>query len=110
MGAKEKEVSKDVWSSRQKSEEVFPKKHCHSQEDQKFNPALHGMVSEALGFRAWNGNWMDLDDWFQIWKLYTQSTYMPPSASALIFISKMPDQHSQFLTRQHAKEGWHVTG
>ena len=77
-------------------------------EDCRFNSALHGMITEALGFTPWNGDWMTLDDWFLTWKLYTQTTHLPPGPKSVIFISKMPETYSVFLRNKHLKEGWTV--
>ena len=77
-------------------------------EDCRFNPTLHGMVSEALGFSAWNGDWMESDDWFLTWKLYTHTTFLPPKPKAVIFISKMPETFSVFLRNKHLREDWSV--
>ena len=74
----------------------------------RFNSAIHGMVSEAMGFVPWKGDWMELEDWFLTWQLYTQSTSIPTGAKAVLFIGKMPVYYADFLRNKHLRENWKV--
>ena len=69
---------------------------------------VHQMVTDALKFDSWNGDWMELEDWYLTWKLYCEAGCpgINPQAKTVLFISKMPKNHAEFLRNKHLNEAW----
>ena len=34
---------------------------------------MHQMVSEALKFEAWDGDWLELEEWLMNWQMYIEA-------------------------------------
>jgi hypothetical protein len=67
------------------------------------------MMTEALDFEPWNGEWTELEDWLMTWTMYLRAACpgMSPLQRAVLFIRKMPKIHAEFLKyKVHEKEVW----
>ena len=82
--------------------------HLSSHSNEKFNSSVHQMVAEALKFDSWDGDWLEMEDWFLNWRLYCEAACsgMHGKAKTVLFLSKLPLQYSEFLKVKHLVEGW----
>ena len=84
-----------------------PETHSHTRPE-NFNSSVHQMVAEALKFDAWDGDWLEMEDWFLNWRLYCEAACsgMHAKAKTVLFLSKLPLQYSEFLKVKHLSEEW----
>ena len=60
---------------------------------------VHEMISDALQFESWNGDWMDLEEWFSNWQLYIEAGCpgITDQAKAVLLIKRLLKQNAEFL-------------
>ena len=95
------------FSSREPSP-VDPDPVSSSEGGQRFNPMVHQMVSEALKFEPWDGEWLELDEWLQAWQLYKEAACagIPTRARTVLFLDKLPKEYRDFLRGRHLADHW----
>ena len=74
----------------------------------KFNPTVHQMVSNMLKFESWSGDWNELEDWLETWKLYTEAgcTGANPKTRTLLFMERMPEKYGVYFRVQLTSQNW----
>ena len=74
----------------------------------RFHPVVHQMVSDALKPEPWDGDWLELEDWYKTWQLYCEAGCpgLNVQTKAVLFMRFMPKQQKEYLLENYHNLGW----
>ena len=78
--------------------------------NEKYNPAVHQMMQNVLKPKPWDGNWLELEEWYQTFCLFCEAGMpgLAPMAKALLFLSYMPEDFQGELKENITYRRWGV--